>query len=66
MSTAGWKNPSTPSVKSGSGRFSEAQWRELLHEDNLALSSISLLLAAIIGAGMVGMAVVVAILAFGG
>ncbi|HVX12762.1 MAG TPA: hypothetical protein VHC22_16390 [Pirellulales bacterium] len=47
-------------------RFSEMQWRELLDEDRFALSTISLLLASIVGVGLAGMAVVVAILAFGG
>ncbi|HQU45434.1 MAG TPA: hypothetical protein PK867_21645 [Pirellulales bacterium] len=49
-----------------SARFTDSEWRDLLNEDNVALSSISLLLAAIIGLGMLGMAVVVGILAFGG
>jgi hypothetical protein len=69
MSTSPWTNPargSNPSAYNGPSRFSEAQWRELLHEDRFALSTVSLLLATIIGAGMLGMAIVVAIMAFGG
>ncbi|HWB14304.1 MAG TPA: hypothetical protein VG826_34070 [Pirellulales bacterium] len=54
--------PPQPAVS----RFSDAEWTALVHEDNVALSSISILLAAIIGLGALGMALVVAILAFGG
>lgn len=46
--------------------FSDAQWRELLDEDSFALSTVSLLLSAIIGLGMLGMAIVVGILVFAG
>ncbi len=45
--------------------FSSDQWRQLVDDDRTALSRISLLLTSIIGLGMVGMLVVVAILAFG-
>jgi hypothetical protein len=54
--------PQQPAVS----RFSETQWRELVQEDTTALSSISILLASIIGLGALGMGIVVAILAFGG
>jgi hypothetical protein len=69
MSTTHWTDapahsrlPAQPDVS----RFSDAQWRELLDDDRFAFSTVSLLLAAIIGLGMLGMAVVVGILAFGG
>ena len=69
MSTTHWTDaparsslPAQPNVS----RFSAAEWRELLDEDSFALSTVSLLLATIIGLGMLGMAVVVGILAFGG
>ena len=69
MSTVRWTDevvrgplPPQPEVS----RFSESQWRELIDEDSFALSSVSLLLATIIGLGMLGMAVVVGILVFGG
>jgi hypothetical protein len=47
-------------------RFTDAEWMTLVREDNVALSSISILLASIIGLGALGMGIVVAILAFGG
>lgn len=69
MSTTHWTDapahstlPAQPDVS----RFSASEWRELLDEDSFALSTVSLLLATIIGLGMLGMAVVVGILAFGG
>ncbi|HUY31779.1 MAG TPA: hypothetical protein VMV69_03295 [Pirellulales bacterium] len=45
--------------------FSSEEWRQFADDDRVALSGISLLLTAIIGMGMLGMLVVVAILAFG-
>lgn len=42
--------------------FSEDQWRELLAEDNFALGSVSMLLMCIVGVGMFGMLIVVAIM----
>jgi hypothetical protein len=54
--------PAQPAVS----RFTDAEWSTLVHEDNVALSSISILLASIITLGALGMGLVVAILAFGG
>ena len=51
--------------KPDASRFSEDQWRELLDEDSFAFSTISLLLASIIGLGLLGMMIVVGVLAFG-
>lgn len=68
MSTTHWTNsPShcTQTTRHGSSHFSQAQWHELIQEDNAALSGISILLTAIISMGMLGMAIVVGILAFG-
>ncbi len=42
--------------------FSDDQWRELLAEDNFALGSVSMLLMCIVGVGMFGMLIVVAIM----
>lgn len=50
----------------GASHFSDAQWRELLNEDSFALSSVWLLLASIVGMGLLGMMMMVGILAFGG
>jgi hypothetical protein len=69
MATTHWTDlPAEPPARSQPrcAHFADDEWRNLLDEDNFALSSISLLLAAIIGIGMLGMAVVVGILAFGG
>lgn len=66
MSTTNAPFHSPLPAQPGMSRFSEMQWRELLDEDRFALSTISLLLASIVGVGLAGMAVVVAILAFGG
>ena len=68
MSTTHWTDaPASSTLPSAVvSRFSDAQWRELLNEDNFALSSVSLLLASIVGIGLVGMMLVVGILAFGG
>ena len=51
--------------KHEASHFSDAQWREMLDEDSVAFSTISLLLASIVGLGTLGMLVVVAILVFG-
>jgi len=69
MSTTHWTDApaySTLPLQPVVSRFSDAQWRELLNEDNFALSSVSLFLASIVGLGLVGMTLVVGILAFGG
>lgn len=69
MSTTHWTDsPSQSNLPAypESSHFSPSQWRELLAEDRFALSTVSLLLAVIIGLGMLSMAVVVGILAFGG
>ncbi|HVX63803.1 MAG TPA: hypothetical protein VHC19_24490 [Pirellulales bacterium] len=44
--------------------FSEEQWRELLAEDRVALGSVSMLLMSIVGVGMLGVMIVVAIMTF--
>lgn len=44
--------------------FNQAQWGELMDEDRFALSSVAILLASIVGLGLVGVAIVVSILAF--
>ncbi len=54
--------PAQPAVS----HFTEAEWASLVNEDNVALSSVSILLGSIIGLGALGMGLVVAILAFGG
>lgn len=69
MATTHWTDlstdrPTRPQPKSS--HFADEEWRTLLNEDNFALSSVSILLAVIIGMGMLGMAIVVGILAFGG
>ena len=64
--STGASAPSSLPVLPNTPRFTDAQWRQLLDDDRVALSSVSILLGAIIGLGMLGMAVVVAILAFGG
>lgn len=69
MSTTHWTETpaqSSPPAHPEISPFSAFQRRELLDEDNFALSTVSLLIASIIGLGMLGMAVVVGILAFGG
>lgn len=67
MSTIASTSPSAHSGLSRqptTSRFSDAQWHQLLDEDRVALLSVSILLGTIIGVGMLGMAVVVAILVF--
>lgn len=69
MATTHWTDlpagpPPRPQPKSA--HFADDEWRTLLNEDNFALSSVSILLGVIIGMGMLGMAIVVGILAFGG
>jgi len=69
MSTTHWTDAAARSnapAQPSASHFSEAQWQELLNEDNFALSSVSLLLASIVAMGMLGMMMVVGILAFGG
>ena len=52
-----------PLAKVAGDYFSQAQWGELLDEDRFALSSVALLLASIVGLGLVGVAVVVSVMA---
>lgn len=53
-----------PAAQRELGYFSPDQWRVLRDEDSSALGSVSLLLMSIVAVGMLGMAMVVAILAF--
>lgn len=62
MSTTG-PSVKQPLAKAAGDYFSHAQWGELLDEDRFALSSVAILLASIVGLGLVGVAVVVSIMA---
>ena len=65
--TSRWTNPIEPQLRRPEmGNLGEAAWQALLDEDRFALSSVSFLLTAIIGLGLVGLAVVVCVLAFSG
>lgn len=61
MPTTGAKQPL---AKAAGDYFTPAQWGELLDEDRFALSSVAILLASIVGVGMVGVAIIVSIMAF--
>jgi hypothetical protein len=52
-----------PLAKAAGDYFSQAQWGELLDEDRFALSSVAILLASIVGLGLVGVAIVVSVMA---
>ena len=57
-------NPSAidPRTTTESEFFTPDQWRVLHDEDRTALGSVSLLLMSIVAVGMIGMAIVVAII----
>lgn len=57
-------NAPQPLTKLAQDYFNQAQWGELMDEDRFALSSVAILLASIVGLGLVGVAIVVSILAF--
>lgn len=58
------QHPTNPHASANLDQFSEEQWRELLAEDRVALGSVSMLLMSIVGLGMFGVMIVVAIMAF--
>lgn len=53
-----------PLAKAAKDYFTQAQWGELVDEDRFALGSVAMLLASIVGLGLVGVAIIVSIMAF--
>lgn len=68
MNTTPWTNPLEPKQhrEPGTWNLGEPEWQALLDEDRFAFSTVSFLLTAIIGLGLLGLVVVVCVLAFGG
>lgn len=67
MSTTPWTNPVGPRHRRPEAwNLGDLDWQALLDEDRFAFSTVSFLLTAIIGLGLLGLVVVVCILAFGG